>query len=83
MNRREAIALLTSIPVISSVSRAALKADDVLVVECDRLVSQDTAARIKAVLQQVWPGQKCVVLDGSLKLKVLSKSESEKLNADG
>lgn len=71
MNRRDAIAALVALPEVARISVTAVKATDVIVVESNRPVSSEAAARIKATLEQVWPGQKIVVLNESLKLKVV------------
>jgi hypothetical protein len=47
----------------------------VLVVECDDYLEQSTIERIKATIQQVFPGHKAIVLDGSLKLKVMRDAQ--------
>lgn len=73
MNRREAIAALVSLPEITRISAAPVKPGDVIVVECDATMSDETAERIKAMLEQIWPAQRCIVLSDGLKLKVVAK----------
>jgi len=76
MNRREAIAALVSLPPSTRVSVASLKPDDVIVIECDDHITQDTAERIKQTIERVWPGRKCVVLTETLKLKIVAGSST-------
>lgn len=72
MDRRDALKVLVSLPSVSRIAVADLKPDDVLVVECDDYMSAQAVDNIKQALQQVWPGRKCVVLEKSLRLKVVS-----------
>lgn len=71
MNRRHAIAALMALPEVTRISKAAVKPNDVIVIETDTLLSDSTMARIHASLQQVWPGQKIVVLCDGMRLKVV------------
>ena len=73
MDRRQAIALLTSVPALATISKADLKPTDVLVVEVDRHITMEAADRIKALMEQVWPGQEVVVLEKGMSLKVVSQ----------
>lgn len=61
------------LPAIERISRADLQPDDALVVECDMPVSSDAAQHIRTLVQDVWPGRKCLVLDQGLKMKVVSQ----------
>lgn len=72
MNRREAIAALVALPEVTRISIAPLKANDVIVVEGARAMSEESMARIKGVLEQVWPGHRCIVLSEGLSLKVVA-----------
>lgn len=78
MNRREAIAALTSLPGLARISRADVKPSDVLVVEVDGHVTEGHAAYIQEMLAQIWPGQKVLVLGSGMHLKVLSQAEAPK-----
>ena len=71
MNRREAIAALTSLPGLTSVQVADLKPNDVLVFEVESHLSQETVQRIKAYAEHLWPGHRVAVLDAGMKLKVM------------
>jgi hypothetical protein len=55
MNRRDALAALVSLPAAARISVAELKTNDVIVVECDMHMRPDTAERIRAHVQKVWP----------------------------
>ena len=69
MNRREAITALVALPEVSRVTVARPKDDDVLVVECSTYLSQDSAARVKARLGEIWPNRQIVVLDKDIRIK--------------
>jgi len=73
MNRREAIAALVALPEVSRISVANPQPDDVVVVEYEGAMSQETAERIEAHLQRVWPGRQIVVLSDGLKLRFAGK----------
>jgi hypothetical protein len=72
MNRREAIAALMTLPATARITAADVKPDDVLVIECPGLVSAAYRERVQQVLAQVWPGRKCLVLEGGMALKLMS-----------
>jgi hypothetical protein len=74
MNRRQALAALVSLPPTARVSVATLQADDVIIVECEDHLSQDTAIRLRAELIQVWPQHKIVVLDRGMRIKIAAAS---------
>lgn len=71
MNRREAIAALISLPEVARISAAPVKPKDVIVIECPGYLSSEAMAHIEQAIRQIWPDNKCVVLDASLKLKVV------------
>lgn len=71
MNRREAIAALTSLPGLASVSVASLQPGDVIVAECDGRMSPKHMEHVRAKLSSVWPNQKVVICDEGLRLKVV------------
>lgn len=73
MNRREAIAALVSLPEVARIATVPANSDDVIVVECDGLLSQEGAANVKAQIQRIWPDRKVVVLSGELRIKVAPK----------
>lgn len=74
MTRDEAAAVLADIPEIARIECANLKPGDVIVVEADHPLSQDTCRRIEGLLRSIWPNQRTVVLTDGLKLKVVRKS---------
>lgn len=71
MNRREALAALVSLPEVARISVTRVKPTDVIVVECDELISFETAERLKTTMKQIWPDQKVCILDKSLRIKVV------------
>jgi pyruvate kinase len=70
MNRREAIIAALGFAGVSSIARIEPKANEVLVLETEGLISSDMGQRLKNQLQEVFPGQRVVILDGGMKLKV-------------
>lgn len=75
MDRRDAIKALVSLPAVARISVAELKPDDVLVVECDNLLSREHAEHIEEHMGRIWPGRKVVVFDGGLRLKIVPGSQ--------
>jgi hypothetical protein len=73
VNRREAIAALVSLPEITRISTAPVKADDVIVVECDQHPTMEQVNQIRSILESIWPGRKCLVLSKGFTLKVVAK----------
>ena len=74
MDRREALSVLAGIPVaaITSVERVAVNPTDVIVLELGATATYETMARLKSKLQEVWPDNKCLVFDATMRLKVVS-----------
>lgn len=72
MNRRDAIRAVMAIPGLTAVSRASVAPTDVIVVEFAGYLTQVCRANIGKQLQQVWPGQKIVILEQGMTLKVVS-----------
>lgn len=72
MNRREALAALISLPEVARISVARVKPTDVIVIECaDHYISPEAAQRIEASMKNIWPDQKIVIFDKSLRMKVV------------
>lgn len=71
MNRRDAIQALVALPGVARIAAAPVRPTDVIVVESDEHLSCDMAQRIKSTLTDIWPGQKIVVLDRGLRLKIV------------
>ena len=74
MNRREALKLLSALPMIKSVEVANVAPNDVIVVECAGRVSMAQIAHIKQGMSQIWPNRKIVVLDGGLSIRVMREA---------
>ena len=70
MNRREALKLLATLPAVKSIEVANLAPNDVIVIECDEVLSMETAERIKMYVSQVWPNRKCIVLSKGMTLRI-------------
>jgi len=73
MNRREALLALTALPGLARISRADPKPDDVIVLECEKRLSDEQCHHLIALTQQVWPNRKVIVLEDGLKMKVVSQ----------
>lgn len=71
MNRREALAALTSLPMLKGVEVASLKPGDVIIAEVPGAISIQTAERLKAELTRVWPDTEIVVCGDGMRLKVM------------
>jgi len=78
MNRRDAIAALMSIPALSSIQSVCMATDDVIVLEVERHLSSQERQNIEAQVSQLWPGRRVVVLDGGMKIKVVSGTVNPK-----
>lgn len=70
MNRREAIAALMALPASATLTRAEVKADDVIVVESTQFLNDDEMQTIHRQIQIAFPGRRVVVLDHGLTLKI-------------
>lgn len=65
MSPEEALQALTDLPTVKSVVTVAdVKEDDVVVIECDSILSQAEAERICQHVVEIWPnkGRKVLVL---------------------
>jgi hypothetical protein len=71
MNRRDAMKALMALPATATITRAAVKPSDVIVIECDQFLSSDICDHIEKQMAIAFPGQKCVVLDRSLRMKIV------------
>lgn len=72
MKRRDAIAALVALPSVSRIARMDFASpSDVIVVECDGLLSKTTRDGIAASVQQVWPDRKIIVVDSGMRLKLV------------
>jgi len=76
MNRREALAALVAIPAVERIVKVGdLKPDDVIVVECDQVVSPEAANRMEHYMSQIWENRKIVVLGQGIRVKVMPGSQ--------
>ena len=71
MNRRDAVKALIALPGVAQISAAPVRPKDVIVVECDMHVSCEMVERIKTTMADVFPGQKVVVCDKGMRLKIV------------
>jgi hypothetical protein len=69
MNRRQALAALMTLPV-ATVKLAEVQPDDVLVVQVDDKLTCDQKTHVADVIKRVWPGRRCLVLDGGNTLQI-------------
>ena len=76
MDRREALKALTALPGLTRISVADIKPEDVIVLECERPISDETAKRIQQYVNMIFPNQKVVVLGDGLTMKVWSRSQA-------
>ena len=72
MERRDLLKSLLALPGVASIAVEKVTANDVIVVESDRVLSMHQADNIRQLLRKTWPEpQKIVVLDSSLKMKIV------------
>ena len=69
MNRREAIAALTSLPGVARISVAKPDPDDAIVVEFDGHLTDHQVDHIKVSLERIWPGRQILVFTEGLRMK--------------
>lgn len=72
MTEHEAIQALTE---MQSIQRCALTPQDVIVVDCDQILGDDAIAHIKRVMTHIWPGQRILVLDKGLSLRIVRETD--------
>jgi hypothetical protein len=75
MNRRDAIKTLMAMPGVAAIRSATLAPDDVIVIECNHIVSDEQCAYIRAAMERVWPGRKVVVLERGTTLRIVRASD--------
>lgn len=72
MNRCDALAALMALPATARITRASVQPDDVIVVECDEVLSNAAMDAIQHHLRTVWPEpQRLLVLHSGLSVKVV------------
>lgn len=69
--------LLERMPEVEKVSSVDLQPADVLVVECQAHLPHAVLERIKAMVNNIWPNHRVVVIDQGLKLRVLREREAK------
>jgi hypothetical protein len=79
MNRRDLLKLFGAtplapmLPMVKGIEVARVASEDVIVLKAAVPISQETAGRLKAHLDQVFPGVKAIVLDSDLDMKIVRK----------
>lgn len=77
MDRRDALKAFLALPATATLTRAQVKVTDVLVIEVDALLSNDSKAYIAEMVRQVFgQDQRVMVLDGGVKLKIAEKADA-------
>ncbi len=71
MNRREALTAFMGLPAAAVVTRAEVKPNDILVIECPGSISPESADKIQAAMKNVFPDHKCVALGDGSKLRIV------------
>lgn len=71
MNRREALAALTSLPAAAVIQRANVEHSDVIVVTVPGLLSTYAMENIRLSMKAVWPNNRCVVLCDGANLSIV------------
>jgi hypothetical protein len=64
-----------SIEGVAQLWAAALKPDDVIVVECDAILSEESRARMRATLQPIWPKHEILVCGREIRLKIAKPAD--------
>lgn len=54
------------------ISTATLGPNDVIVIELDAMLTPAGAERLRATVEQVWPGRRTVILADGIRLKVVA-----------
>lgn len=70
MNRRDALKLLTALPMVKTVEVARLEPNDVVVIESDEYLTVDQRTNIGKEAIKIWPNHKVIVLDHSMRLRI-------------
>lgn len=75
MNRREAIRAVMALPGLSTIKRADLRHDDVIVAEIPGTVEDHDLFTLHTALQRIWPNHRIVLLTDGVQLKVVRGTE--------
>lgn len=70
MDRRTWLKALLGIPGLQSLTVADLQPTDVIVVECDAPLSEDSVAHIKLQIAHIWPEHKVIVFDKGFRMRI-------------
>lgn len=70
MDRRTALKALITLPGVATIAVVDVQPADVIVVECDEVVSADHVAKIRAQLALVWPDRKIVIFDKGYRMRI-------------
>lgn len=73
MNRRDAVKALMALPGTPLITQVTIAPEDIIVVEFEDSLSDETVTQLKTTLESVWPNRRCLVLANGLHLKVLSQ----------
>lgn len=63
MDRRAALKALLALPTLASLAVVNLLPADVIVVECDEVITPEGIAHIKVQIANIWPDHKVIVFD--------------------
>lgn len=74
MNRRDALKLLTALPMVKSIEVANVAPNDVIVVESDDYISDHGRDNIRRSIELVWPNRKIVVFDKGLRMRIVREA---------
>lgn len=66
---------------IESVRVMSLRRDDVIVLKCEGIMSDETANRIRRALENRFAHNKILILSNGLDLSIISKAEAERVAA--
>lgn len=75
MDRRSALKALMGLPAVAGIAVARLQPHDVIVLECEDILSTSQIERLRAQLSEFWPGTKAIILSRGMKLKVVSADD--------
>jgi len=76
MNRREALALLSSLPAVRSVSRLDVSPKTVICIETSMRLTPAGREALRDQVRQVFPEQQVLVLDAGMTIRTLTEPGS-------
>lgn len=76
MNRREAVKLLTALPMVKSIEVARVEPTDVIVIESDDILSDQHIRNITAAVVHIWPGRQVAVFGRGLRMRIARQQET-------